>query len=236
MPRQSGVQGPTGNSADLPYAKALNEAMEHRGVKNVDVARRIGVDPSYVSQMKRGARPVPAMSALAISDLVGEAPEKISREYGELIGAGVEVKGGAGLGLSDQPGNLSDHIQLERLLGFGTDPGPRFLVLPTFLIRQKIGLAPIERVRWLINPSRAMEPEIARGALVLVDTGAGHKDSIIDDHAYAYTLAGRPDVRRILIRRDHWSLAGAGKHSDYRDVYQDDMESLEIHGLVLGTF
>jgi len=49
---------------------------------------------------------------------------------------------------------------------------------------------------------------IRRNALVLVDTSVTRHEDVVDGGLYAYTLWGRPDIRRFLPRRDGWLLVG----------------------------
>jgi transcriptional regulator with XRE-family HTH domain len=127
------------------------------------------------------------------------------------------------------------YLQLPRIEGFGPIDLPDAVLLPDFIVRHKIGLTPLENVRWVLNPSPAMEPEIEQNALVFIDVSRAGHASVIDGVTYAYTLAGRPDVRRILIRKDHWSVAGVGKATDYRDVYLSDLPGLHVMGTVIGA-
>jgi transcriptional regulator with XRE-family HTH domain len=128
------------------------------------------------------------------------------------------------------------HVQISRIPEFGGFDIPESVLLPEFLLRRKIGLTPIEHVRWVLNPSSAMEPVIEQHAVVLVDVSKAGHAAVLDGLTYAYLLSGRPDVRRILIRSDHWSVAGPGKGGDYRDVYESDLGELKVLGAVIGAF
>lgn len=130
---------------------------------------------------------------------------------------------------------IAGHVELEVLPGFGLPEGPTNILLPQFVLQRKIGMAAIGNVRWAIAPSRAMEPEIERHQLVLVDVTHASLADVIDGTTYAYTLWDRPDVRRILHRRDHWSVVGFGKGAESTDVYKDDSDSLIIFGAVVGV-
>jgi transcriptional regulator with XRE-family HTH domain len=127
------------------------------------------------------------------------------------------------------------HVSLERLPGFGPADGPARILLPEFLVQKKIGMSHITDVRWAINPTPAMEPKIERHAVILVDVTQCRLNEAVDGETYAYILWGRPDVRRLLHRREHWSLVGFGKGADSTDVYKDDLDSLEIFGTVVGV-
>ncbi|MCT8273371.1 MULTISPECIES: helix-turn-helix domain-containing protein [Xanthomonas translucens group] len=128
------------------------------------------------------------------------------------------------------------HVALAAIDGFAPFDGPTTIVLPEFLLAQKVGtLASLTHVRWALNPSRAMEPEIQRQQLALVDVSLSTKEDLIDGNTYAYTLWGRPDIRRVLLRRDHISVVGFGKDAESTDVYAEDKGGLEILGCVVGV-
>ncbi|MFC3549438.1 helix-turn-helix domain-containing protein [Lysobacter cavernae] len=130
---------------------------------------------------------------------------------------------------------IDGHVEIQALAGFGPADGPSTILLPDFLLQQKIGMTSAANVRWALNPSRAMEPEIERHQLVLVDVTQSTLADVIDGTTYAYTLWGRPDIRRVLHRRDHWSVVGFGKGAESTDVYKDDQDSLQILGAVVGA-
>jgi transcriptional regulator with XRE-family HTH domain len=130
---------------------------------------------------------------------------------------------------------IAGHVEIEALPGFAPPEGPTTILLPEFLLQRKIGITSIANVRWGLNPSRAMEPEIERHQLVLVDVSQAQVSELIDGNAYAYTLWGRPDIRRVLHRRDHLSVVGFGKGAESTDVYKDDEDSLEVFGAVVGV-
>ena len=127
------------------------------------------------------------------------------------------------------------YISVQRVVEFGRFDAPEALLFPDFLLRRKIGVTPVEHVRWLQNPTSAMEPVIEQHAVVLVDVSKAGHEAVLDGLTYAYTLSGRPDVRRILIRKDHWSVASPVKGGDYRDVYEPDMKELKVLGEVIGA-
>ena len=107
-------------------------------------------------------------------------------------------------------GVVAGHVEIEALPGFAPVDGPEKILLPE-LLQRKIGMASIANVRWALNPSRAMEPEIERNQVVLVDASHAQFSDLIDGNTYAYALWGRPDIRRVLHRRDHWSVVGFAK-------------------------
>lgn len=127
------------------------------------------------------------------------------------------------------------YLNIARIPEFARYDIPESLLLPNFVLRRKIGLTPLEHVRWVLNPTPAMEPLIEQHALVLVDISKAGHAAVLDGVTYAYLLSGRPDVRRILIRSDHWSVAGPGKGADYRDVYESDLGELKVLGAVIGV-
>ncbi|MBN7138974.1 hypothetical protein A7A76_07685 [Lysobacter enzymogenes] len=79
-----------------------------------------------------------------------------------------------------------------------------------------------------------MAPLIERGSIVFIDVGALDHASVIDGETYAYTLWDRPDVRRVTIRKDHWTVRGYAKDSEFTDLEAQDLPSLKILGHVVG--
>lgn len=216
------------------YAQAFAQAMDETGTRNTAVASRAGVLENNVSQWRTGRRPIPAERAVAVSALLGVPPERISEAYERLLLAGYS----APTITTESPSEdavPADHVSIERLQGFGRPEGPVHILLPEFLVRRRIGLTPIEHVRWTLHPSRSMEPEIERHALVLVDVTASIHEHVVDGGTYAYTLWGRPDIRRILIRKDSWSVACYGKDADSTDVQASDLSNLNLFGAVIGS-
>lgn len=127
------------------------------------------------------------------------------------------------------------HVRLERVPQLGTLDAPLFAVFPDFVLRPKLGAVPLDAVRWGVMPTAAMEPAIARGAAVALDVSRCTREQVADGEVYAYTLNGRADIRRILIRKDHWTLAGPGRGGDSRDVYLSDLAGLQILGAVVAV-
>ncbi len=123
---------------------------------------------------------------------------------------------------------------IERLEGFSHLEGTSRVALPEFLVRPKIGLTRMESLRWTVQPSLAMEPDIRQNALVLVDMSVSQQAHVVDRGLYAYTLWDRPDIRRIVIRRDAWSLCCGGKDADSTEVSESDLEHLRVLGAVIG--
>lgn len=132
-------------------------------------------------------------------------------------------------------GAIPEHVGIDRLPGFGPAPTPARIMLPEFLVQRKTGMTPLENIRWALNPTHAMEPEIEYNALVLIDVTQSKLSELIDGAIYAYSLWDRPGIRRVLNRRDHWAVVGSGKGADTVDVYKDEAESFEIFGTVVGV-
>lgn len=217
------------------YARAFAEAMDSTSTRNTTVAAHARVGSNNVSQWRTGRRPIPAERAVAIAALMGVAPERISEGYERLLHAGYTPPHKT-LSIGSRTGaSPVDHVTIERLAEFGHAEGSTRILLPDFLARRKIGPAAIEEVRWTLQPSHAMEPEIERHALVLVDITATQHDQVVDGGTYAYSLWGRPDIRRLLIRRDHWLVLGHGKDAEYTEVQASELSNLKIFGAVLGA-
>jgi DNA-binding transcriptional regulator YdaS (Cro superfamily) len=217
------------------YARAFAEAMDSTGTRNTTVAAHARVGSNNVSQWRTGRRPIPAERAVAIAALMGVAPERISEGYERLLHAGYTPPHKTLSIGSRTAASPVDHVTIERLAEFGHAEGSTRILLPDFLARRKVGLAAIEQVRWTFQPSHAMEPEIERHALVLVDIAATRHDQVVDGGTYAYSLWGRPDIRRLLIRRDHWLVMGHGKDAEYTEVQGSELSNLKIFGAVLGA-
>lgn len=145
------------------------------------------------------------------------------------VDVGFVLSGHVGIGMP------AGYLNVPRIPEFTRYDVPESLLLPDFVLRRKIGLTPLEHVRWVLNPSQAMEPQIDQYAVVLIDVSKAGHDAVVDGVTYAYLLSGRPDVRRILIRNDHWSVAGPGKGAEYRDVYLSDLPELLVLGAVIGV-
>lgn len=219
------------------YAQAFAEAMEQTGMRNTTVAEQLGGVVVYnnVSQWRTGRRPIPAEHAVPIARLLGVPPERISKAYERQLRAeSAKIAMSAiGTGTGAVPG---EHVVLERLAEFGRGEGPERIWLPQFLLKRELALTQIEHIRWTIQLSRAMEPEIKRFGLVLVDTTANRHEDLIDGNIYAYTLWGRADIRRVAFRRDGWSLVASGRDIERVDVDGSDLPNLQIHGAFVGCF
>lgn len=216
------------------YAQALTQAMDETGTSNTRVAEVARVGRNNVAHWRVGRRPIPADHAPAIAALLGVAPERISRAYDQMLRVESAQQVMALQGL--RPGSTPDaHVSLERLDGFARADMPVRIWLPEFVVRRELGPTPAQHVRWAVQLSRAMEPDIRRNALVLVDTSMCRHEDVVDGGLYAYTLWGRPDIRRILIRREGWQLVGQNPAIDRVQVPAAELPDLRILGAVVGT-
>lgn len=215
------------------YSQTFADAMERTGIRNVTVAAHVGkVGNNCIAQWRTGRRPIPAEHAPKVSMLLGVLPESISEAYERLLEAGTIQPDAAGTGARNAP--PMGHVILGQLKDFSPpDPQPR-LWLPESISRRKLGLTPVENVRWTLQPSWSMAPEIERHALVLIDVTAKRQQDVVDGGLYAYALWGRPDIRRLLIRRDGWTLVGANPDVERLLVAEQDLEQLRVFGAVIG--
>jgi DNA-binding transcriptional regulator YdaS (Cro superfamily) len=220
------------------YAIAFAHALDAKQARNLEIAQKLNVDPSYVSQWKLGRRPIPPDKAIGVAAMLEVAPQEISEAYARLLQAGFTPED-MDAGVASAPGVDGvprGHLQLEMLAGFGRlVDGLRHVVLPEFLVQQKIGQVPLEQVRWAVNPSKAMAPAIEHGALLLIDAGVTSHEAVVDGLTYAYQLRGRADVRRILLRQDRWIVTGSEAHPEQQNVSMRDRDQLTICGQVLGV-
>lgn len=217
------------------YAQAFATAMQETGVRNTTVAVYLGgsINYSNVSQWRTGRRPIPAEYAPALSVLLNVPPEAISKAYDQGLRAQSALTTMAVQGA--RTGVVSEgYVAIDRMSDLGRSDGPARIVLPEFLVRRKIGLTPLSHLRWAFQPSRTLEPEIERHALVLIDTSICQREQVIDGGIYAYTLWGRPDIRRLTIRRNAWSLMGNGKEIERMEVPEADLDNLQVLGTVVG--
>jgi transcriptional regulator with XRE-family HTH domain len=208
---------------NLPNSTVLIDAAAH------------GMDVGYVLTGQPTAR-TPQETALLQAFRSLGARERawvmrdLARRHGDALPAGATaLPGRAG---SEPP---AGHLRLERVPQLGTLDAPLFAVFPDFVLRPKLGDVPLDVVRWGLMPTAAMEPAIARGAAVALDVSRCTREQVADGETYAYTLNGRTDIRRILIRKDHWTLAGPGRGGDSRDVYLSDLAGLQILGAVIAV-
>lgn len=211
------------------HVRALAEALDKSRLTNTEIAERLGVNyPNVISQWKSGHKPLPARHAARLAALLGVRPESISAAYEQLL------KEGSLPPPADADSTPPGHVLIDRLHGFSRENGPNFAVLPAFVVAMKVGNTPLERVRWVMQPTSAMAPTIPQGTLVLVDTTKNSHNDVVDGGLYAYELYGRPYIRRILIGRDSWSLCGHDASVERVVIKVTDLEDLRIQGSVLG--
>ncbi len=215
------------------YAEALMQAMDDTDTSSTRVAEVARVGRNNVAHWRAGRRPIPAEHALSIAALLGVAPERISKAYDQRLRTD-SARHVMGL-QSPRSGNCPEsHVTIDRLSSFGRGDGPNRIWLPEFMVRRELGLTTIDNVRWAVQPSRAMEPEIRRHALVLLDVSVCRQEHVLDGGIYAYTLWGRPDIRRIAIRRNAWLLIGNDRDAERMEVLEADLPNLTILGAIAG--
>lgn len=215
------------------YAQALTEAMEHAGISNTRVADVVHVGRNNVAHWRVGRRPIPAEHAPAIAALLGVAPETISKAYDLQLRVQSAQEVVAQLPSADHR-VLPGHILIERVDQFSRIDMPYRICLPEYLVRREIGPTPLSHLRWAVQLSRSMEPEIRRNALVLVDATQTDKAGVVDGGIYIYSLWGRLDIRRVHFRRDTWHLAYGQTLSESVTVEPADQDGLAVLGAVVG--
>lgn len=211
------------------YSLTFMDLMEVTGIRNTEIAKRAGVVEAYVSQWRTGRRPIPAERAPIVAEMLGVPPERISEPYARLLLAGCIPRDGFSAGSVP-----AGHLPLDRLHSFDYGDGPSFIVLPEFLVKQKIGMTPIQEVRWTLQPNDAMAPLIMQHSVVLVDARTLTHDRVVDGGLYACTLYGRPHIRRIQIRREGWALCAQDTERDRILVDESELSALLLRGLVVG--
>jgi transcriptional regulator with XRE-family HTH domain len=196
-----------------------------------------------------GARLRAQREALGMSQAVFSAQCGVSRRALINFEQGANLPGGAFLIAAESLGvdvlyvltgrSINDpppgHLRIARVPQLGALESPSFVVFPDFVLRAKVGGIALDHLRWGLMPTAAMEPSIARNTAVAIDVSKTSRKDVVDGEVYAYTLAGRPDIRRIRIRKDHWTLAGPGRGGDSRDVYLSDLPALQILGAMIAV-
>jgi DNA-binding transcriptional regulator YdaS (Cro superfamily) len=215
------------------YARTLTEAMDAAGIKNVDVAKVASVGSNNVAHWRAGRRPVPADRAMAIAALLGVPPERISKAF-DLKHRGQSAMKLPALRNTEYGPCPDGHLIIQQLEGFGRPDGLSCLWVPEIMLRREAGLIPLENLRWTTQHSRTMEPTIKRQAIVLLDITSTQHEHVVDGGIYAFTLYGRPDIRRFTIRRDEWALTGQAPDVDRTVVHPDELDELRIFGAVIG--
>jgi transcriptional regulator with XRE-family HTH domain len=212
-----------------PYTRAFVEAMDATRTRNSEVAKKAGVVDAYVSQWRCGRRPIPAGRAPIVAEMLQVPPERISEPYARLLLSGCIPRDGLGAGAVPV-----GHLAVDRLPAFDYGDGPSFILLPEFLVRQKVGMTALDEVRWTFQPNDAMAPLIPTRTVVLVDVRTLTQDRVIDGGIYAFTLFGRPHIRRILIRREGWVLCMHDTDKDRILVDDPSVPDLVLRGTVAG--
>jgi DNA-binding XRE family transcriptional regulator len=151
---------------------------------------------------------------LFLDDETAAAPSRVSRDV--------------------MPATLPGHVVLDRLKGFDKAGGQDRIALPEVLLRQRSYRGGYESVRWVINPTSAMSPRIAQGAMVLVDTDHNALDQVLDGETYSIRLWDRPDIRKIYLKTETSIWLVGEKESDRRiELTTTDFPRLVIGGLVI---
>ncbi len=215
------------------YTANFVAAMDTTGTRNRTLVAALNnrVSSSDVSSWRMGRRPIPAEHAPVVANLLGIPPERISEAYERLLLAGLPVHAAAD---SQTHGLISGHLTIHRLEGFGQISGPPRIVIPELVARPRIGMTSFNALRWTLQPSIAMEPEIRQGVLVFIDTSVNRHDQVVDRGIYAYILWGRPDIRRIQVRRDSWALSCAGKEAEATVISEAELDQVSLLGAVVG--
>jgi hypothetical protein len=215
------------------FSQAFADAMDRTGTRNTVVAAHLGsIGYNNIAQWRTGRRPIPAEHAPKVAALLGVPPESISENYDRLLNSGAVLPGAPAPSSRSSPPAL--HVVIPQLEGFGRAEAPDRIWLPESLVKRKLGLTPIDHVRWATQRSWSMAPEIERHALLLVDISVNRRDDVIDGGLYAYSLWGRTDVRRVTVRRDAWGLAGANQDVERITVDKTELPKLQILGAVVG--
>jgi hypothetical protein len=209
------------------YARNFDAALERTGIRNAFVAEKLGVPRTLVSMWRRGRQPMPAVYARSVGAIVGEAPARISSAYDELVVAGVipDARHGA---------TPPDHVRIPALAEFDRSGQAHDSYLPELIARRRAGSTPIEHLRWTLQTSQALAPLIERDALLLIDTRFTRHADVSDGGLYALTLWGRPDIRKILIRRDRWVLTSQDQDAERSEVSNKELSQLRLFGMVVG--
>lgn len=215
------------------YTEAFVAAMDHTRIRSRTLAAEVGtISDNSVAQWRSGRRPIPAEYAVKLAHLLNVPPESISQPYDRLLQSGVIASG------ADRPDAWTNppagHAMLERLPGFGRAGEQEHLWLPELMLRRELGATPVDNIRWAMQQSRTMEPEIKRHAVVLVDTSATRLEDVVDGSVYAYSLWGRSDIRRVSIRRDSWVLVGDNEERARTPVPITELSELQLLGMVVG--
>lgn len=210
------------------FAQALDTAIDQSGMRGDHLAKQIGATPNQLSQWRNGRRPVPAHYAPPLASLLSVRPETISNAYARVIEAEFSIDGDDGEAIP------SGNVRIARLGDFGKPDAMDDCYLLEVLARRKLGTTPVDHCRWALQPNAAMAPLIERDSVLLVDTRISDHADVMDSAIYAFTLWGRPDVRRIFVRRNHLLLVAQCPEIERIEVHRDDLADLQLHGMVVG--
>lgn len=215
------------------YSQNFADAMKRTGLRNTVIAAHVGkVGNNCVAQWRSGRRPIPAEHAPKVAGLLGLLPENISEAYDRLLKAGALLPDATGTGSRNAP--PAGHVVFAQLEEFGREAEQSRIWLPESITRRKLGLTRPQDVRWTLQPSLSMAPEIERQALVLIDITANCAEDVVDGGLYAYALWGSLDIRRILVRRDAWTLAGSTPEVERVTLTEEELPELRVFGSVIG--
>lgn len=128
---------------------------------------------------------------------------------------------------------LSEHIQIGPLEGFGEE---RTIFLPVDLVLRKTGGTPITGLRWVMNRSKRMGPDLEEGAYVFVDTAITSLNEVVDGLIYAFLLRGMPYLRRIVVREGRWVTVTGKGTSGYEALSNLSSDQFQLRGQVIGAY
>lgn len=211
------------------FAQALSDAIDQSGMRGDHIAKQVGTTPNQLSQWKNGRRPVPAHYAPGLASVLLIRPESISNAYARVIEAGFTIDG-----VNGEVAVPVGNVRIPHLGAFGRPDMMTDCYLLEVLARRKLGTTPIESCRWALQPNGAMSPLIERDNVLLIDIRTTVHAEVMDSAIYVFTLWGRPDVRRIFVRRDHLLLVAHSPEVERIEVHGDDLADLNLHGMVVG--
>ena len=143
---------------------------------------------------------------------------------------GDQIFGAAEDGTRHMPG----HVSFSRLLSFSKAEEPRAAILPEAVISRRMPNADLASVRWVTNPTEAMSPRYAEGAMTFIDVRVNSLETIVNGQAHALHIFGRPDVRRVFdLGRNEYLLTGDDERSFRHELTRQDYKKLEIFGRVI---
>lgn len=211
------------------FALSLSDAIDRSGMRSDHIAKQVGASANQLSQWKNGRRPVPAHYAPGLASVLSVAPEAISSAYARIAQAGLTADG-----REETPYVPNGNVRIPRLAGFGKPNSMDDCYLLETLAHRKLRATPPEHCRWTLQPNAAMSPLIERDDVLLIDVRAVEHADIMDGALYAFALWGRPDVRRVFVRRDHLLLVAHSPEVERIEVHSDDMGEFKLFGMVVG--